>query len=96
MTRMVWKYLVEEGLFMRKMPKGAQVLSAHIQRGQPQMWVLVNPDEDTDTEERQFVAIGTGHRHEILDLSGRFIGTYVYPSKEDVYHLFEIRHQEGE
>lgn len=88
MTKMIWKYLVAEGLFGRMMPKGAQVLSVHIQHGMPQMWVLVDPA--MESEERLFVAIGTGHRHEVVDLSGRFIGTYIYPDSHDAYHLFEI------
>ena len=88
MTRMVWKYLVVEGLFTRMMPKGARILSVHLQRGQPQMWAVVNPAGVP--EERLFVAIGTGHAHDIFTVSGRFIGTYVYPDTHEVYHLFEI------
>ena len=88
MTRMVWKYSVAEGLFGRTMPKGAKVLSVHIQRGMAQMWALVDPT--AEVEERQFVAIGTGHAHDIFTVSGRFIGTYVYPDTHEVYHLFEI------
>jgi len=52
------------------------------------MWVLVDPMEET--EERQFVAIGTGHKHEVLDLSIKFIGTFINPGFNEVYHLFEI------
>ena len=87
MGKTVWKYSVVEGLFGRMMPKGAKVLSVHMQE-RPQMWVLVDPM--AEAEERQFVAIGTGHKHATVDLSGRFIGTYVYPEIHDVYHLFEI------
>ena len=88
MTRMVGKYSVDSGLFTRDIPKGSKILSVRWQVSQPQMWVLVDPMEET--EERQFVAIGTGHKHEVLDLSIKFIGTFINPGFNEVYHLFEI------
>ncbi len=88
MTKMVWKYSVAEGLFGRLMPKGAKVLSVHLQRGIPHMWALVDPT--VESEEHLFVALGTGHAPGALYLTGRFIGTYVYPDTHDAYHLFEI------
>lgn len=89
MKKTVYKYAVGDGPFELEMPKGAQILSVHTQKGVPQLWALVNPDAPKVT--RRFLLCGTGHTLE-KDSHDRwdFIGTFLVHGDSLVFHLFEI------
>lgn len=84
----IWKYhVVMNDRFDLVMPKGARVLSVGEQRGQVQMWVVVDPD--AAVERREFHVIGTGHPHVDAYFEGRFVGTVICSGAALVWHIFE-------
>lgn len=85
-SRRIFKYpIVMKDLNRIEMPKGAEVLSVHVQNGAPQIWALVEPDNVKET--RHFFVIGTGNP--IPEGIGRFIGTFQMLNGSLVWHLFE-------
>ena len=84
----VWKYTLntEDNLEI-DLPVGSKILSVQEQFGEPQMWVLVNPDNPV-YETRKFRLAGTGHPIKESDIS--FIGTFQLYGGSFVGHLFEI------
>lgn len=71
MSKTVFKYTLRPASGVIQMPKGAQVLSVHVQNGDPHLWALVDPSAEVET--REFQIVGTGHP--IEGDPGRFIGT---------------------
>lgn len=88
----IWKYPIpprwHQDTFVLEIPRGAQFLAAQTQRGEPQMWFLVNPE--AEKEKRTFVVVGTGH-----NLDGNLIhhlhhlATFQLYNGDLVLHLFE-------
>ena len=75
MSRRIFKYPVEiRDHFGLDLPRGARVLSVQVQRDEPMMWALVDPD--APSERAMFRVIGTGHPiddpPETLDYVGTF------------------------
>ncbi len=64
---------------------GAEFLSVQIQRDEPQMWFLVDPE--ADSEVRSFTVHGTGHP--VVGDDPLFLGTFQVMGGELVFHLFE-------
>lgn len=64
------------------MPKGAEILTVQVQGGTPCLWAMVDLREPE--EDRRILTYGTGH---IVDLEGRYIGTYQMSAL--VFHVFE-------
>ena len=85
----IWKFPVAlEDKFSISIPSGAQILTLQLQRGRPQMWVLVNPE--APPEQRTFHIVGTGHRYSARTLSlWRYRGTFQMQDGAFVWHVFE-------
>lgn len=66
-------------------PKGAQLLSIQVQQGVIFAWYLTDENE-TETERRDFVIIGTGHK---FSDHGPFITTVQLEQGTLVLHIFE-------
>jgi hypothetical protein len=75
-----------EGNYAIHMPRGATVLTIQLQRGEPMMWALVDPDAPLVM--REFAVQGTGW--DIEDDSLAYVGTYQQYGGEFVWHLFEV------
>lgn len=87
--RMVFKYKVPIGDHVSiSLPKGAQILSAQVQRGTPCIWALVDPDQPM--VERRFRFAGTGHAIKDDPMTLSFIDTFQMHGGDLVFHLFEI------
>lgn len=85
----VWKYqITADDLITLQLPLGAKPLSVHEQNGEPQLWVLVNPNEQA-MESRTFRLAGTGHP--IKEHNIEFIGTFQLYGGSFVGHLFELK-----
>lgn len=72
------------------MPKDAKILSVQVQKGNAQMWCLINTDNEYCSEARHFRVIGTGHdilEGEMEQLE--YITTFQLDKGEYVWHLFE-------
>lgn len=83
-NKTIYKYHVNMGPFIQALPKGAEVLCAQMQNGNPHIWVLLDPD--AEKEERMFTIIGTGEQG--APPKSQYIGTLQDPPF--VWHLFEI------
>lgn len=82
----VYKYpLVVTDRQLVKMPKEAKILTVQVQNGEPQMWALVNPDNET--EEVPIRIHGTGHNIPDADRLA-YIGTFQMPRYGLVFHAF--------
>ena len=88
MEKTIWKY--ELGFLDKQtilMPKGAELLSVQAQNGVPCLWALVDPIKYK--EERTFELFGTGQQIVYSGNYRGFIGTFHFPEKGLVFHLFE-------
>ena len=88
MKNVIWKYTLgisdEQTI---QMPKGGQILTVQTQNEIPQIWVLVNPENDT--EPRKIKIIGTGHNIEYFN--GKYIGTFQMSNGTLIFHAFEMK-----
>lgn len=86
----VWKYPVRNlSRFTLSVPVGACVLAVQKQRGQPQIWMLVDPE--ALCEEKVFRVIGTGHQYSASEMeSWTYHGTFQTCEGDFVWHLFEM------
>ena len=85
----IWKFPVAlEDSFSVSMPGGAKILALQLQRGRPQMWVLLNPE--APPEQRTFRIVGTGHRYSArLFGTWQYLGTFQMQDGAFVWHVFE-------
>jgi len=70
------------------MPKGAQILSAQVQRGAPVVWALVNPEEKRMSK-HWFLVAGTGLPFPGDPEAARFVGTIQLEGGSLVFHVFD-------
>jgi hypothetical protein len=88
MGRRIFKYPVEmRDHFQISLPEGADILAVQVQRDQPVMWALVDPEKPLT--QRWFRVAGTGHLIEEDHLG--HIGTFQLYAGDLVFHLFEVR-----
>lgn len=69
------------------MPKGAKILSLHVQFNKATIWALVNPDNDLVKRKLLHIPTGCGESQNFSDLE--YIGTYLVDGGNGVYHVFE-------
>lgn len=82
--RNVWKYTLLPECTL-EMPRGAQLLSVHVQGDDICLWALV--DSSQPLTPRHFVIFGTGHA--IHDVELTYIGTVMMLGGALVFHVFE-------
>lgn len=85
MQHTIWKYILRSNITL-EIPKGAHILSVHVQDGSVCMWAKVDPT--ADTESRKFMVVGTGD--DIPAESTIFIGTVLMHDAALVFHVFEL------
>ena len=87
MNSTIWKFELgyRRGVHIVTMPKGAELLSVHVQHGTPCLWALVDPSQTT--EDRHIAVELTGGRH----APGRYLGTVLLEDETHVAHYFEHR-----
>ncbi len=86
--RTIWKFPVDTDRFTLKMPKGAKLLSVQTQRGEPQLWALVDPA--APMVERRLATVGTGHDMGRKVDDAEFVGTFQLHCGTLVFHLFDF------
>ena len=84
--KVIYKYKLVGRNTVLSLPKGALVLHADWQRGEPQLWALVTPGEET--EERKFLFIGTGH--DIQETKLQHVSSFLIHGGEFVFHVLEV------
>lgn len=86
--RSIYKFSVPiKDDFTLELPKGAKPLAVQVQHGKPMLWVMVDPDEPTET--RSFRLAGTGHP--LADgVDYRHVGTFQMEWGALVFHLLEV------
>lgn len=85
----IWKFKIPaQNSFELKLPEYARILSIKTQRGTPQLWVLVNPDNKMVT--RKFEVFGTGYPVSQDSFNGTFIGTFFLDEDNLIFHVFEL------
>ena len=93
MIKKVFKYsITPNDIIEIDLPKGAEILTVQSQYDQPQLWVLVDPD--AQTEKRYFRLAGTGHpiHYDMGDMGSeyKYINSFQMNDGQLVFHLFEI------
>lgn len=84
----IYKYpiaIAEE--FTIEMPRSARPLDVQMQRGEPQLWVMVDPDGRL--VKRKFALRGTGHDASGLGFAVH-VGTFQASGGALVFHLFDL------
>lgn len=69
------------------MPVGAQILSIQVQRDEPQLWALVDPEKEKETRTLQIY--GTGR--DMPDFPGKYLGSFQIAGETLIFHVFEPR-----
>lgn len=87
MMRTIYKYAIQPGQFDIHLPKGAKILTVQTQHNQPQMWVML--DTDNNPERRTFVTFPTGGEVP-TDTHLGYIGTFQLAGGHLIFHLFEV------
>lgn len=84
----IWKFAVPvKDAFELDLPEGAEILTVQIQRGEPQLWALVDPY--APKVRRKFRVIGTGHP--IEDAGDLFwVATIQLHEGSLVFHIFQV------
>jgi hypothetical protein len=80
----IWKWTLQPETTIN-MPHGAKLLAVQEQRGEPQLWALVDPG--AKTYPRTFRVYGTGHN--LPDDPGKYVGTFQIQNEALVFHVFE-------
>lgn len=85
----IWKFSVPlTDAFSISMPTGAKILVVQMQRDEPQMWALVDPE--APLTDRHFRIVGTGHQYPAQQFrSWRYRGTFQMHGGALVWHIFE-------
>lgn len=87
MSKVVWKFPVPvSDSFELDLPIGAEVLTVQVQRGEPQLWALVDPD--APKEKLRFRILGTGHSAKNADRL-LWIATFQLHGGDLVFHCFQ-------
>ena len=81
----IHKYPLGPGYQLIETKRGGQLLSAQAQNNQPQLWILVDPEETADCVEVKVVATGVEFEH---DASWRYIDTFQLHQDRLVFHVF--------
>jgi hypothetical protein len=87
-VKTIYKYpmpIVDE--LTKELPAGSQLLCVQMQRGEPQLWAVV--DTDQPPVARDFRWVGTGHPFD-LGTHCAYIGTVQISEGLRVFHLFEV------
>lgn len=92
MEKRVYKYPLEvQDRQVITIPKGAKILSLHVQDSTPCIWVLVDANE----QQKEKVVLRTFGTGQSLYSNGKnleFIGTYLLRNDQAVFHVF-IEHE---
>jgi len=81
--KQIWKFRLNNTI---QMPMDAKILTVQMQDGEPNIWAMV--DTQNELESRTFTIVGTGNPFD--DTDTKYIGTFQEPPF--VWHLFEIVH----
>lgn len=84
MTIYKYKLLIEDEQIIN-LPIKSQILCVQVQRGQPCLWVKLNPTEKLAP--RVIYTHGTGH--EVGEQAYNYIGTYQLNDGMLVFHVFD-------
>lgn len=89
MNKTIWKYKIEAvGIQQILLPIGAEILTVQIQDQLPCIWVMVDPENETEV--RVFEIFGTGHNiYTPPAVTWKYIGTFQVDQGALVFHLFE-------
>ncbi|MCP6727329.1 MAG: hypothetical protein KJI69_04970 [Patescibacteria group bacterium] len=82
----IYKYPVGLGAFELELPKGYKILTVQMQGQEAFMWVVVNPENET--EKVKFITRGTGHIYE--PEMQEYIGTFQMANGALIWHLFKL------
>lgn len=82
----IYKYSIPvDDEIVIKMPKDAKVLTVQMQKSEPCIWILCDPNNEI--VERRFYLYGTGMT---VSHSETYIGTFQMLNGGLVFHLFEL------
>ena len=82
----IWKYIIRTtDVIAVTMPRGAKILCVQIQREEPCIWALVDPNATIET--RWLRIYGTGHP---IDELGEYVGTYQLHNGSLIFHVFDV------
>jgi len=85
----VYKYTIPvEDYFSLDLPAGAKILTIQVQRDEPQIWALVDPEQQP--RPYNFRLAGTGHDITESRDSLEYIGTFQLVGGNFIGHLFEV------
>lgn len=90
MEKTIWKYPFDVNDVVKlTIQKNAEILTLQTQQGQPCLWALVDPKEET--VEKTFEIYGTGHSIDNNPTNKRkYVGSFQIFNQALIFHMFEI------
>lgn len=86
----IWKFPLQFGTGLQvKMPRGAKILTAQVQKEKLCIWAIVDPENNVEV--RNFSVAITGSNEDMVEglFKDNYIGTFQMAGGEFVGHLFE-------
>jgi hypothetical protein len=83
--KMIYKFPVQPGVTKHVLPADAVILTVQVQRGNPFIWVLMDPS--APGVEVTLSTYGTGHPMPYNP--GKYVGTFQLEDLGLVFHVFE-------
>jgi len=85
-VRQIFKYQLEVGQTVHKIPAGYFMLDVQVQNGIPCAWCIVDPNA-ADEIEVTFTVVGTGHPFDKNGV-GQYLGTFQQQGGALIWHVF--------
>jgi len=81
----IYKFPLRPGVTEHVMPADAEILTVQVQRGDPQIWVRLDPS--APGVKVTLSTYGTGHT--MPDDPGKYVGTFQLEDLGLVFHVYE-------
>lgn len=86
----IYKFQLKPAITEHSLHSGAEILTVQVQRGEPYIWVLMNPA--MEKVKVKFRVYPTGASME--ENPGKYIGTFQLEDLGLVFHVYETSRQE--
>jgi len=87
MATTIWKFTIQPGDMVIRMPVGAVILDVQAQRDESVMWAIVDPD--APLEDVRLVIRGTGQNLDGWESKDNYVGSFQPHGYTLVYHVFK-------
>ena len=86
----IYKYRIDAGVETINIPIGGTILHVNNIDDNIFLWVEIDPNKETETEERIIEVFGTGHNiYDDMGTERKYIGTVKLQEGALIFHIYE-------